>query len=104
MYPSVILDSMPSNQAYWIESYSEKGLDINSIYGVLYAQVIVIINNLPIGLLPKKTKEGLTFPNSKFYGTHTSLELQYAASKGYKIKVIKGYQFTKEYNVFLWIC
>jgi hypothetical protein len=28
------------------------------------------------------------------------LELQYAASKGYKITVIKGYKFTKEYNVF----
>lgn len=28
------------------------------------------------------------------------MELQYAASKGYKIKVITGYQFTKEYNVF----
>jgi len=27
------------------------------------------------------------------------LELQYAANKGYKIQVIKGYQFTKEYNV-----
>jgi hypothetical protein len=42
---------MPSNQAYWIESYSEKGLDINSIYGVLYAKVI--INKLPISLLPE---------------------------------------------------
>jgi len=35
LYPSVILYSIPSNQAYWIESYSEKGLDINSISGVL---------------------------------------------------------------------
>jgi DNA polymerase type B, organellar and viral len=98
LYPSAILDSMPSNQTYWIESYSEKGLDINSIYGVFFAQVIT--NNLPIGLLPIKTKEGLIFPNGKFDGTWTSVELQYAASKGYKIKVIKGYQFTKEYNVF----
>lgn len=39
---------MQSIQAYWIESYSEKGLDINSIYGFLYAKVI--INKLPIGL------------------------------------------------------
>ena len=50
MYPSAILDSMPSNQTYWIESYSEKGLDINSIYGVFFAQVIT--NNLQIGSLP----------------------------------------------------
>lgn len=75
-----------------------KGLDIHSIFGVFYAQVIT--NNLPIGLLPIKTKEGLIFPNGKFDGTWTPVELQYAASKGYKIKVIKGYQFTKEYNVF----
>jgi len=46
---------MPSNQAYWIESSSEKGLGINSIYGVLSAKVI--INKLPIGLLPKKLKK-----------------------------------------------
>jgi len=39
---------MPSNQAYWIESYSEKGLDINSIYGFLSAKVIIY--KLPIGL------------------------------------------------------
>jgi hypothetical protein len=89
---------MPSNQPYWIESSSEKGLDLNSIYGVFFAQVIT--TNLPIGLLPIKTKEGLIFPNGKFAGTWTSMELQYAASKGYKIKVIKGYQFTKKYNVF----
>ena len=63
MFPSVILNSMPSNLAYWIETYAEKGLDINSIYVVLYVQVI--INNLPIGLLHKKIKEGLIFSNGK---------------------------------------
>jgi len=80
------------------KSYSEKGLDINSIYGVLSAKVI--INNLPIGLIPKKTKEGLIYPNGMLDVIWTSLELQYAASKGSKFKVIKRYQFTKKYNVF----
>lgn len=50
--------------------------------------------------MPIRTKNGILFPNGKFKGIWTSVELQYANKLGYQIKVIKGFQFNKELNVF----
>jgi len=57
-------------------------------------------NDLYIGLLPVRTKDGIFFPNGKFEGTWTSVELQYAKKLGYQIKVTKGFQFNKELDIF----
>jgi hypothetical protein len=39
-------------------------------------------------------------PVGKWKGWYFSEELKFAQSQGYKIRVIRGYAFTKEYNVF----
>ena len=89
---------MPGLDCKWIECYDESGLDLDKLFGVFYAEVIT--NDLYIGLLPIKTKTGIIFPNGKISGTWTSVELQFAKELGYQIKVTKGFQFNKEFNVF----
>jgi hypothetical protein len=66
---------------------------VDQLFGVFQAEVIT--SDLYIGLLPVKTKTGLIFPKGKFSGIWTSIELQFATKYGYKIKVTKGYQFSK---------
>ena len=89
---------MAGLECQWIESYGDLELDLDKLFGIYHAEVVT--NNLYIGLLPVRTKSGLIFPNGKFEGTWTSIELQFAKSKGYQIKVTKGFQFNKEFNVF----
>ncbi len=89
---------MLGTECNWIETYDEKGLPLENLFGVFHAQVIS--NDLYIGLLPVKTKMGVIFPNGKFEGIWTSIELKFAQKQGYKIKVTKGYQFNKSKNVF----
>jgi len=89
---------MPSTDCYFIESFTEQGLDLDNLFGIFQAEVIT--NNLYLGLLPIKTKLGLILPNGTSEGTRTSVELQYSKKQGYNIKVLKGYQFNKVENVF----
>nr|QWO71373.1 DNA polymerase [Termitomyces sp. DKA64] len=98
LYPSAALNPMPGIECFWIESYSEEGLDLSRLFGVFMAEIQT--NDLYIGLLPVRTKSGIIFPKGKFEGTWTSVELKFAESQGYKIKVTKGYQFNEEYNIF----
>lgn len=98
LYPYAALNPMPGLECKWIESYDQEGLNLDNLFGVFHAEVIT--NDLYIGLLPVKSKNGLLFPNGQFEGTWTSIELQFAKKYGYKIKVTKGFQFNKEFNVF----
>lgn len=98
LYPYAALNPMPGLECKWIESYEPEGLNLDNLFGVFHAEVIT--NDLYIGLLPVKSKNGLLFPNGQFEGTWTSIELQFAKKNGYKIKVTKGFQFNKEFNVF----
>ena len=99
LYPFASLSLMPGLECKWIESFNSEGLDINKLFGIFYAEVIT--SYLYIGLLPIKTKSGLIFPNGKFSGVWTSVELQFAKEQGYKIKVIKGLQFNKQESPFV---
>lgn len=98
LYPFAAKNPMPGCECKWVESYGDQGLDIDKLFGVFHAEVIT--NDLYIGLLPVKTQTGIMFPNGKFEGVWTSIELQFAVNCGYLIKVTKGFQFNKEYNVF----
>lgn len=91
LYPFAAKNPMPGNNCFWIESYDSEGLDLDKLFGVFYCEVIT--NNLYLGLLPVKTKSGTIFPNGKFAGIWNTIDLKFAKEKGYKIKVIKGYQF-----------
>ena len=89
---------MPGTECFYLESFEDKGLELDNLFGFFYARVKT--NNLYIGLLPVHKDNRLICPNGKFYGIWSSEELKFAKSKGYEITVIKGYQFNKVYGIF----
>lgn len=99
LYPFVALQVMPGIECNYIETIEDKGLELKDLFGFFYAEVKTNYN-LYLGLLPIKTKWGLTFPNGNFEGIWSSEELKFAQENGYEIKVIKGYNFNKVENVF----
>ena len=98
LYPYVALNPMPGTECEYIESFEDKGLDLENLFGFFYARVKT--NDLYIGLLPIHKDNRLILPNGEFYGIWSSEELKFAKSKGYEITVIKGYQFNKVNNIF----
>jgi hypothetical protein len=98
LYPFASLKSMPGNKCFYMEDFSNLGLNLKDLFGYFYCEVET--NNNYLGLLPVRTDIGLIMPKGKWYGWYFSEELKFAISKGYKIKVIKGYNFNKEENVF----
>ena len=97
LYPYAALNPMPGVTCSYIENF-DKSIDLNSLFGFFYCEVES--TNSYFGLLPVHSKEGLTMPNGKWEGWYFSEELKFASSCGYKIKVIKGYSFNKENDVF----
>lgn len=98
LYPFVSLNPMCGNKYTYIESFDNNYLDLNNLFGFFYCEIETSDNYL--GLLPLRKKEGLLMPNGKWFGWYFSEELKFAAENNYKIKVIKGYNFNKEYDVF----
>jgi DNA polymerase type B, organellar and viral len=99
LYPSAALNPMPGLNCKWIESYNSEGLDLSELFGFFHAEVET--NSQYLGLLPLRTKSGVIFPEGKYEGIWTSVELQHAKELGYKIKVIKGFQFNKQESPFI---
>jgi len=60
LYPFAALNPMPGTECIWLESYNDKGLNLDQLFGFFYAEVVT--NNQYFGLLPLQTKEGLIFP------------------------------------------
>ena len=98
LYPAASLNTMPGLEMNYIEDLSGNGLNLEELYGFFYAEVET--NNAYLGLLPLKGKKGIIYPNGKFKGVWSSIELQYAKSRGYKIKILYGYNFNKVENTF----
>ena len=98
LYPFVALNPMCSNKYTYLESYSNQGLKLENLFGFFYCEIEASSNYL--GLLPIRNEKGLIMPIGKWHGWYFSEELKFAKDNGYKIKVIKGYNFIKEYNVF----
>lgn len=98
LYPRAAKNPMPGNECYFIESFEEKGLDLDKLFGFFYCKVKT--NNLYLGLLPVHFKNKLVSPNGEYFGIWCSEELKFAKSKGYDITVIKGYNFNKVDNIF----
>ena len=98
LYPYNAINTMPGLECNWVECFDDNGLDLDQLFGVFHAELLT--SELYLGLLPLKTNTGLIFPNGNFDGIWTTIELQFARKYGYKIKVLKGYQFSKSENVF----
>jgi DNA polymerase type B, organellar and viral len=99
LYPYASINKpIPGLVCSYIEDLSNNGLELDSLFGFFYAQVST--NNGYLGLLPYKTNKGNIYPNGNFEGIWSSEELKFAKENGYTIKVIKGYHFNKNYDIF----
>jgi hypothetical protein len=98
LYPYSALNSLPGNKCVYLESLNNISLNLNDLFGFFYCEIET--NNNYLGLLPVRRDIGLIMPNGKWCGWYFSEELKFAAINGYKINVIKGYNFNKEENVF----
>ena len=98
LYPSVALNDMPGlicSKLVFYEDY----YNIDTLFGFFCCEIETPLDDY-LGLLPFKTINGLQFPLGKWVGWYFSEELKFAKEHGYKIKVLKGYSFNKESNVF----
>jgi DNA polymerase type B, organellar and viral len=66
LYPYAALNPMPGNDSYYIESFDNKGLDLDNLFGFFYAKVKT--NNIYIGLLPIYKDNRVIFPEGEFNG------------------------------------
>lgn len=98
MYPYVALQDLPGTECYK-ENFIAMDVDIDSLFGFYYCCVESPKNSY-LGLLPIRTKNGSYFPLGKWEGWYFSEELKFAKENGYKIKVIKGYSFSRSKDVF----
>lgn len=79
--------------------YYNSNEDIDNLFGFFYCK-IETSNNGFLGLLPVRSSSGINFPLGKWYGWYFSEELKFAKENGYVIKVLKGYNFNREKDVF----
>jgi DNA polymerase type B, organellar and viral len=97
LYPFVALNPMPGLSCTFTD-YIQPVEYNKELFGFYYCEVETQDNYL--GLLPVHNNFELIMPNGKWKGWYFSEELNLAHEFGYKIKVIKGYSFNKELNVF----
>lgn len=99
LYPAVSLLNLPGNSSLYLESFTEEGLNLESLFGFFEAEVITNGNHY-LGFLGIRDKDQIIYPSGKFTGIWSSEELKFARDQGYQIKVIKGYHFNQLENVF----
>ena len=98
LYPYVALQDMPGLICSKLNYYDDNQ-DICSLFAFYYCSIDAPLNSY-LGLLPLRTLTGLIFPLGKWEGWYFSEELKFAKEQGYNIKVLKGYSFSRESNVF----
>ena len=95
LYPFASLNSMPGLSCTYIEKYN---CNLDTLFGYFYCEIETSDNYL--GLLPVVRDFELIMPVGRWKGWYFSEELKFAKINGYKIKVIKGYNFNRVDNVF----
>lgn len=98
LYPYVSLQDMPglicSKMTYYPDFQN-----INTLFGFFFCSIDAPLDSY-LGLLPVRNKSGIYFPLGKWEGWYFSEKLKFAQDNGYKIRVLKGYVFNREANVF----
>jgi len=97
LYPYASLNDMPGSVCYR-EEYINDFVNIQDLFGFYNCEIICEDNYL--GLLPVRESTGLIFPVGKWTGWYFSEELKFAHENGYNIKVLNGYSFNRESDVF----
>lgn len=106
LYPYASLNKMPGLNCvyesminFYINQSTDQTIDnVEKLFGFYYCKIKT--NNLYIGLLPVRTKDGIIMPNGVWEGWYFSEEIKFAATNGYEILITKGYTFNKVDNVF----
>ena len=99
LYPFAALSSMPGLNCNKMDFIDNPYTDLDELFGFFYCDITTPINNY-LGLLPIINKTGIEFPLGSWHGWYFSEELKLAKKNGYKIKIYKGYMFSKEDDVF----
>ena len=97
LYPFASLNPMPSTNCTYLE-YFNSSPNIQDLFGFFYCEIESQDNYL--GLLPVHSDLGLIMPNGRWSGWYFSEELKFASLNNYNVKIIKGYNFNKQENVF----
>lgn len=98
LYPYVSLLPMPDLIGLKITHYNVRE-DIDKFFGFFYCKIENPKDSY-LGLLSVRDLSGLIYPLGKWEGWYFSEKLKYAKENGYKIQVLKGYNFDKQANVF----
>lgn len=93
LYPYVALQDLPGLECYFTDYHLTQQL-IGNLFGFCYCLVEAPKDSY-LGLLPVKDKSGLLFPVGKWYAWYFSEQLKFAEANGYKIRVVKGYNFSR---------
>ena len=98
LYLYVALKDMAGTSVTYVEYYDDNQYNLNDLFGFFYCK-IETPKDLYLGLLPVRDL-GLIFPLGRWNGWYFSEELKFAQENGYKITVMKGYNFSREKDVF----
>lgn len=90
---------MPGKNCVYTDNINRDICDIkDDMFGFYYCKIRT--SDIYFGLLPVRSKDGLTMPLGELEGWYFSEELKSAHNHGYNINVICGYKFDKQENVF----
>ena len=95
LYPYAMLNDMPLTIIKTYNHVQSQNIDLNSFFGFLHVEV-KCPDNIINPLLPLH-KDGKTiFPKGKWNGVYFSEEIKECMKYGYKFKVLKAIQFSRE--------
>lgn len=98
LYPFAALNDMPGLTCRKILITTND--NIENLFGFFYCIVDATqVTCDYLGLLPLRT-DRLIFPLGKWEGWYFSEELKFSIQHGYKITILKGYDFSRNKNVF----
>jgi len=92
LYPYAMLNDMPLEMIKFHDNMDNIKLD--NFFGYCLAEITTPIN-IDIPLLPYKHEGKTIFPTGTWIGVYFSEELKEVNKHGYKITLIKGYEFSK---------
>lgn len=98
LYLFASLNDLPGTECEYTE-YIKTKPNLDNLFGFFYCKVKSKDNYL--GLLPVKSESSLIFPIGEWEGWYFSEELKFAQENGYKLDIVRGYNFTKKAsNIF----
>jgi DNA polymerase type B, organellar and viral len=92
LYPKAMCNPMPIN---FIDITNGTDLKLEDVFGFVEAK-ITTPDNIQIPLLPHKMDNETLHPLGSWIGIYFSEELKTVVKYGYKVEIIKVYNFTKE--------